>query len=195
MSKFHVGDMVRVKNGLTFKKTGIRNVEEAYCGKTFRVSKVMGSDNADISLELDGCGDWSFSPYWLEPLVVGKERIFIIRDGKTVTAMLFNGKKKIREGKAKCHPDDPFDFMAGAKIALDRLAGGEEKKTEYKAGDFVMVTGDSVNHCFPIGSVVKLESDKFGKYWLANGISPWLGGVTTRAITVDDFEPYKEGSE
>ena len=195
MSKFHVGDMVRVKKGLTFKETGILHVEEEYCGKTFRVSKVLGSDDADISLELDGCGDWSFSPYWLEPLVVGKERIFIIQDGKTVTAMLFNGKKKIREGKAKCHPDDPFDFVTGAKLALERLAGGEEKKPEYKAGDFVMVTGGSVNHHFPIGSVVKLESNRSGKYWLASGISPWLGGVTTRAITVDDFEPYKEERE
>lgn len=195
MSKFHVGDMVRVKEGLTFEDTGIVDVGKNYCGKTFRVKRVIG-DEVAFSIELDTDSmEYSFVPEWLEPVIVGKERIVIRHDGKTVTAILYNGKEEKKKAKAKCHPDDPFDFVTGAKIALERLAGGEEKKPGYKDGDFVMVTGDRVNHYFPIGSVVKLESNKSGKYWLANGISPWLGGVTTRAITVDDFEPYKEGRE
>lgn len=193
MSKFHVGDLVRVKEGLAFKGTGILGVEKNYCGKMFRVKRVIGDENSfSVNLDKDEM-QYVFSPEWLEPVIVGKERIVIRHDGKTVTAMLYNGKEKLKEGKAKCHPDDPFDFVTGAKLALDRLAGGEEKKPEYKAGDFVVVKKDSAGHHFPVGSVVKLVEKFSGRpLWQARGIVPVLGDVYVRAISERDFEPYKE---
>lgn len=196
MSKFHVGDLVRVKEGLTFGNTGILGIEKDYCGKTFRVKSVTG-DGEGVSIELEGGYPYySFDPYWLEPVIVGKERIVIRHDGKTVTAILYNGKEEKKKANAKCHPDDPFDFMTGAKIALDRLAGDEEKKPKYKAGDFVVVKKDTSCHGFPIGSVVELQKEFIkDRSWFAAGIVPPLGGLKRRTIKLKDVEPYKEAKK
>ena len=40
---------------------------------------------------------------------------------------------------AKCHPDDKFDFLVGAKIAFDRLVGEAQEVPKYKPGDLFQV--------------------------------------------------------
>lgn len=189
MSKLHVGDMVRVKEGLTFKGTGILHVEEEYCGKTFRVKRVIGDETAfTVRLDKDAI-QYAFSPEWLEPVIVGKERIVIRHDGKTVTAMLYNGKEKLKEGMAKCHPDDPFDFMAGAKIALERLMGKEpEKPSKYHSGQIVRVLKDKMGHGFEIGSLAMLLC-KAGENWKALGFCTDMEdeGIDTMYISENEF--------
>lgn len=92
-------------------------------------------------------------------------KIVITTDGKTTTARLFNGKELIRKAEAKCSPDDKFDFMVGAKLAMERLEGEEPKKPKnpFKVGDYVRITGDkTLGHCLPVGSVgrvVKTDDD------------------------------------
>lgn len=51
------------------------------------------------------------------------ESIIIHTDGfKVVTATLYDKSgKQIREGKAKCSPEDTFDFETGAMLAFERL--------------------------------------------------------------------------
>lgn len=58
-----------------------------------------------------------------------KTKIIITTDGKTTTAKLYEDKKIIRSSEAKCSPNDKFNFMVGAKLAMDRL----EKKIEYES--------------------------------------------------------------
>ena len=57
----------------------------------------------------------------------GKARIFVYSDGKTTYAQLKKGDETIKEAKAKCHPDDEFDFDIGAKLACERLLESEQK--------------------------------------------------------------------
>ena len=61
-----------------------------------------------------------------------KEEIKIYRDGKTVVA--FDGRNN-HTATASCHLNDSFDFMTGAKIALERL---EEMQCPFKIGDIVI---------------------------------------------------------
>lgn len=196
MSKFHVGDLVRVKEGLTFGNAGILGIEKDYCGKTFRVKSVTG-DGEGVSIELEGGYPYySFDPYWLEPCDrwKGADRYPARRENGDGHSVQREGRKK--KANAKCHPDDPFDFMTGAKIALDRLAGDEEKKPKYKAGDFVVVKKDTSCHGFPIGSVVELQKEFIkDRSWFAAGIVPPLGGLKRRAIKLKDVEPYKEAKK
>ena len=61
-----------------------------------------------------------------------KEEIKIYRDGKTVVAV---DARNNHTASATCSPNDSFDFMTGAKIALDRL---EEMQCPFKVGDVVI---------------------------------------------------------
>jgi hypothetical protein len=56
------------------------------------------------------------------------QKIVITTDGKQTTAVLYDGKKRIKEASAVCSGDDEFDFMTGAVIACVRLS--EEKEPE-----------------------------------------------------------------
>lgn len=56
------------------------------------------------------------------------QKIVITTDGKRTTAVLCDGKKRVKEASAVCSDDDEFNFMTGAKIALERLT--EEKEPE-----------------------------------------------------------------
>lgn len=56
------------------------------------------------------------------------DKIVITVDGKTTLARLYSGKDVVKSAEAKCSPDDVFDFAVGAKLAMDRLLGGEEKQ-------------------------------------------------------------------
>lgn len=57
-----------------------------------------------------------------------EQKIVITTDGKRTAAVLYDGKKRIKEASAVCIDDDTFYFMTGAKIALERLT--EEKEPE-----------------------------------------------------------------
>lgn len=56
-------------------------------------------------------------------LYTNTQKIVITTDGKTTTAVLYDGKKRIKDAKAVCAPTDKFDFNYGASLALDRLTG------------------------------------------------------------------------
>lgn len=69
------------------------------------------------------------------------ESIHITRDGDKVHAIFKYGNRVVKRTEAKCHPDDTFDFMTGARIAFERLS--EDKKEEKKEDDEIKV-GDIV---------------------------------------------------
>lgn len=51
------------------------------------------------------------------------QKIVITTDGKTTMAVLYDGKKRIKEAKATCAPTDTFDFGIGSALAIERLMG------------------------------------------------------------------------
>lgn len=59
------------------------------------------------------------------------QNIIIYRNGNKVIA---KNKLTGNTAEAKCHPDDEFDFMTGAKLAFDRLI----EKPKFKIGDKVI---------------------------------------------------------
>ena len=109
------------------------------------------------------------------------EKIVITTDGKTTTAKLIGSNKKIIEtATAHCSPDDKFDFLTGAKLAVERL---EEKRKgnnpndgsgywcigrdlvshegpKFKAGDWVRIIDNNhpIHHYFDNGDIVKVLS-------------------------------------
>ena len=90
-------------------------------------------------------------------------KIVITTDGKTNTARLFNGKELIRKAEAKCSPDDTFDFMVGAKLAMERLEGKKPEKQTEKftphlecAGKHYGNIGEKTNYKDAIGRALRI---------------------------------------
>lgn len=117
--KFKVGDKVRAKVGAPYWFTTdgwIGTVTEVFntprYGNDFRAIGPCGSKDREFALKEE---------YF--DLVEDKQKIVITTDGKMTTAVLYNGKQRIKEAKAACAPDDEFDFNKGAAIAFERLTG------------------------------------------------------------------------
>ena len=71
------------------------------------------------------------------------DKIVITHDGKTTTAKLYNGKDVVKTATAKCSPEDKFDFITGANLAMERLVK-EVKPISvggFKVGDRVNLDG------------------------------------------------------
>ena len=72
----------------------------------------------DDDTTLNEINEW-FAPYYKFELVV-ENKIIITTDGKTTNATLYRGDMKF-VGEAYCSPEDKFDFMFGANLAMKRL--------------------------------------------------------------------------
>lgn len=122
--KYKIGDKVRItteKKGCLWNCRGkmdkwlgkvmtIRDV----CERCYQMQEDWGEHRG---------GGW----LWFEEMIDGladEQKIVITTDGKTTTAKLYDGKKFIKEAKAKCSPEDKFDFETGAEIAFSRLMNG-----------------------------------------------------------------------
>lgn len=127
MSKFKVGDKVRILDGSKFKNYAGGWVPRMgdYVGKVYKVAKVMrcSSDPSVYKCKLEGAF-YVWDERCLERC--GNETIVIYRKDNEVIALdKRTGKKAI----AKCSPEDTFDFNIGAKLAFDRLMNGNKEST------------------------------------------------------------------
>ncbi len=77
--------------------------------------------------------------------LIQNQKIVITTDGKETLARLYEGNKVIKTAVAKCHPDDAFDFMVGAKYAFERLITPIEEEPKYFKGKAVCVKSNSRN--------------------------------------------------
>lgn len=142
--KFKVGDRVRIRawddmvaeygldcdGDINIRPSFVRGMR-SLCGKTATITeKPMYCDGQSIRFKLafdDTSKDvnWNYSADMLELVKKSDETIVIRRDGAEVIAM---DKRDGHTAKAKCSPDDEFDFSVGAKLALERLF---EKPKQY----------------------------------------------------------------
>lgn len=83
-----------------------------------------------------------------------KQIIVIYRDGNSVIA---KDKETGKKAVAKCHPDDEFDFMVGAKLALERLSQPDEPK--YYNGKVVCVK--SLMSSLTVGKIYNVKDGQF----------------------------------
>ena len=94
-----------------------------------------------------------------------KEVIVIYRNGNEVKAYYKKGEKVEKVSKARCNPEDEFNFKIGARLAFNRLVHG----TDYAPGEVAFIKPKPYN-----GRVVCIASDvewwTVGKiYTLKNG--------------------------
>lgn len=133
--KFKVGDHVVIE------KSNIEFIEE-YAGRTGVVVGYSPNPHSDTPylIEVDDCGNIRI--YCSVKCLVGSnQKIVITTDGvKYVTAKLYAGDT-VKVAQDKCCPEDTFDFMVGAKMAMERLSPKkvEPPKPEYYNGKVVCV--------------------------------------------------------
>lgn len=142
---FKVGDRVRIREWDDMRKEfgeetyltdctiipctiSFTDEMEYLCGRTATIESMTGDF---IRLDFGNVKDnfWAFSADMLEPI---NETIVIYRKGKETIAL---DKSTGEKAVAKCHPEDKYDFLTGARVAFDRLVGNDN----IKIGDTVEV--------------------------------------------------------
>lgn len=124
MSKFKVGDKVRILDG-----SKIKNYTDGWCGSLKRytgrnstVIDVMDFVDGRVGYKLYGTGSFTFDERSLK--YAEHETIVIYRKDNEVIAL---DKKIGKKAIAKCSPEDTFDFNIGAKLAFDRLMNSNKE--------------------------------------------------------------------
>ena len=139
MSEVKVGDRVRA-----IRDDRDKRLE----GKIGTVVEVEGfSVGVDFDSEIDGhtCGGfarmghgWYLPDYYLE--YVGRcneyNKVIITIEDKVTTATLMKGRLVLGTAKARCSPNDRFDPLVGAQIAIQRLAKQFGSKMVVNGGMF-----------------------------------------------------------
>ena len=74
-------------------------------------------------------------------LYSGALEIIIRQKGRKVIAIMTEDGEYVKSAKAKCSPEDEFDFNIGAKLAFNRLTGEEvrEVKRPAKVGEWIKI--------------------------------------------------------
>ena len=180
--KFKVGDRVRAiaeydGNTEIIGQVGtVREIDADFYGVEF--------DN-----DIGGCSFhgkfghcWNIPESKLEK--VSANKIIITTDGKTTTARYYNGKRLIQSAEAKRSPRDIFDFMTGAKIAMDRLIA---MKDEIKVGDRVEIVSSSYMYPVEADWIIKNapEHAAYYVYGSYNFVTGYTGKVVAKATHGD----------
>lgn len=125
MSKFKVGDKVRILDGSKIKNYlgGWILKMGRHVGEVHEISNVEHLSSYSTNYRLEGVA-YVWDERGLERC--GNETIVIYRKDNEVIALdKRTGKKAI----AKCSPEDTFDFNVGSKLAFDRLMNGNKEST------------------------------------------------------------------
>lgn len=142
MSEVKVGDRVRA-----IRDDGDRRLE-GKIGTVVEVVEVEGfCVGVDFDSEIDGhtCGGlarmghgWYLPHSYLE--YVGRcneyNKVIITIEDKVTTATLMKGRLVLGMAKARCSPNDRFDPLVGAQIAIQRLAKQFGSKMVVNGGMF-----------------------------------------------------------
>lgn len=177
--KYKVGDRVRVREDLVVAEryySADRSYRDSFVDEMADFKGQVVTIEATHGQKYRIVGS-SFN--WVDEMFEGlaeQPKIVITTDGKTTLARLYEGKKVVKRAEAKCSPSDTFDFMTGAKLALERLAVEHEPTAPtFAEGDIVRVvrTAGPVSHFYDIGTVAKVR-----------GVEP--DGYTTVLYLVSD---------
>lgn len=155
--KYKFGDKVRVRKDLEVGKI-YYTADHSDCASFAKgmlpfKGRVVHITQADTKYRIEEGGLY----YWVDEMFEGlaePHKIVITSDGETTLARMYDGKKVVKSAEAKCSPSDTFDFMVGAKLALERLTA----EPAFFEGDIVRVVQRSYRpaHHFDIGTVAKV---------------------------------------
>lgn len=113
-------------------------------------------------------------------LVCRKRELHVTADGTTTHAVLKEDGKVVKRAKAVCSPDDEYRFETGARLAVDRVFGKDEKSAEEKGN------AHEPKPKFNIGNMVKVVDsgrtytryDDIMRQYGADYLMRWAYGVT-----------------
>ncbi len=128
MATFKVGDRVRcVESFANADTVGELGTIVAKGSDSWGVAfdKYINGHSLDGECEA-GYGWWI--PEDMLEKVHNDSKIIIMADGYTVTAKLVRDKNCVAVAIAKCSPEDDFNLLVGAQIALQRLAEQQNAK-------------------------------------------------------------------
>lgn len=172
MSKFKIGDKVRILDGSKINEyTGgwnkidmSKHIGEVH--EIIDIHKTWGdSPCAAYTLDFEGsCKFYKWDERGLE--LANDQKIVITTDGKTTTAVLYEGKQRIREAKAVCAPSDEFNFKYSAALALSRL--NDDKTNFGKHADKTYVDEFAKDEYFT-GKARCIRVDPRQTTWLTKG--------------------------
>ena len=154
MTNFKVGDIVKPNEKADFKY-GITNRKHMKEGVVTEVSP-HGALDVRITKWVKDAGlidkYWAIDPACFDLVRRGGvlTELHITGDGKTVHAVLKENEKVVKRAKAVCSPEDEYSFETGARLAIDRVFGKDEKNAEEKGAAY------EPKFKFEIGDVVKV---------------------------------------
>lgn len=182
MAKFKVGDIVKpndksVEVYNVTKKGNMLEGEVTYIDEKDKTMSVLMKKMAKGSLFHEGL---KFANLKMDcfDLVYRKQELHVTSDGTTTHAVLKEGGKVVKRAKAVCSPDDEYSFETGARLAVDRVFGKDEKSAEEK--------GAAHEPKFNIGNMVKVVDsgktytlyDDIMQQYGADYLMRWAYGVT-----------------
>lgn len=170
MMKFNIGDKVRMISHGSPVPFGTKGVikKEIYNGYLVAWNGWNGGHTGYgcIPYPSNAKNCWWVESEILEIISSSYPSICISTDGKTTKATLRDGHTIIKTATSVCHPEDEFDYLTGAKIALERVMEKKEEQEELKKPkkfEIGMRVKDSrYNGCFDWGYVTHIrENNKY----------------------------------
>ena len=164
MAKFKVGDIVKPNDNMSTHPLGglvlaiMLEGEVTHIDEKDKTMSVLMKKTAKGFLFHEGL---EFTNLKMDrfDLVLPKRELHVTTDGMATHAVLKEGGKIVKRAKAVCSPDDEYRFETGARLAVDRVFGKDEKSAEEKSaahepkfkfeiGKMVEVVSPST-HCYP----------------------------------------------
>lgn len=130
-NKFKLGDTVKCTcaySGNEYIKDQIGTVCHIYSKYEYGID--FGKDvdgHTCVGACIDGHG-WAIPAKYLEGVCTKNAKVIIYSTKNTVVAKLLEGKTVLAQSEAKCSPDDNFNMLTGAQIAILRLARAHHVK-------------------------------------------------------------------
>jgi hypothetical protein len=163
--KFKVGDKVRAKKDAPYGIT-----TDGWTGKVVSVHKdsikVFGEGVIDPK---DVGSGFYVNPDYFE--LIPDQKIVITTDGKTTTAVFYDGKQRIKEAKVVCAPSDEFNFKYGASLALSRLNDDKISVDEFpkKSQMDRFIINDEISLEIPQTKTMEFlrECERIGLRWVS----------------------------
>ena len=143
--KYKVGDKVRILSGA--------GAPEYFCGWARGMNRYVGkvlpvlTQNKGFSsngYKLDGGGGFIYDERYLSKVKEkGKPRIVVYIDKEDFSVVVAKDTETGKTGKAKCSPEDTFDFYTGAQLAMMRLFDTNSfpdgpKERRLRVGDYIV---------------------------------------------------------
>jgi hypothetical protein len=182
MKKYTMQDFISQKIAVTFdneqeqkrflmecEKAGMMTCSNekptAWTVKSFTLP-IYKTDGGRLVMMFVDPGDQSKVPFssfaFAQPATTPSHSIHITSNGLTTHAVLKEGGKVVKCVKAVCSPNDTYDFLSGAGIAFDRLAGRKVDKPAEKPASKPEPQYREVKRKANAGDLIKLLSRPSG---------------------------------